>query len=89
MDGEISLFDEVRRREEQRKLAAQQAGPGQAPGGNWQEKTAGAGGEGGAEPEKGEINTVAYGYYRGIHERASHIEFQRLKESWPAPGYAR
>jgi hypothetical protein len=41
-----------------------------------------------AEAVEPEVNDLAFGYYRGVRERASHIEFQRLQDSWPAAGYA-
>jgi hypothetical protein len=85
---EISLSEELRRRR-----TAPPAGESGQAARDWRAKA--AEGEGfeahaaaAAEPLDPEVNIAAFGYYRGVHERASHIEFQRLQGSWVAPGYA-
>ena len=78
MDGELSLADMQRQRDEQRRAAVHAPPPPPPPSGD---------GDSG-EAEGAEQNEVAYGYYRGVHDRAGYIEFQSLQGPWLAPGYA-
>jgi hypothetical protein len=86
MGGDQSLIEQLRRRNEQRDREAEAShDEASGDGRDWRARAA----EDGAEPAgDAEVHTVAYGYHRGVRERATHIEFQRLKGSWPAPGYA-
>jgi hypothetical protein len=91
MADDISLTEELRRH---RQGTAGSPANGSQAARDWraraeegagQEDNASAAAEAAAEPE---VNVAAFGYFRGVHERALHIEFQRLQGSWVAPGYA-
>ncbi len=85
MAGE-SLIEQLRRREEQRRAAqgARAEGPPAAADAGGEPEGNGAPGAAGEE----EVNTAAYGYFRGVHERAVYLSLQRLRDDWLAPGYA-
>ncbi len=86
MAGEGSLIDQVRRREEQRRQARAEARAEQTP--ETGQNPPAADGEAAKPPGEDEVNEVAFGYYRGVGDRAAYIEFQRLEGTWPAAGYA-
>lgn len=84
MADELSLAEEMRRRQE--RVRQQQTRPAdQAVEGTsaWREQAQIAN-----AADAGEVQLTAYGYYRGVRERATYVEFQLRKGSWPAPGYA-
>jgi hypothetical protein len=83
---EISLEEERRRQVE--RMQRPPAGEASPTGSGWRGRTADdpGNGDGGADSEA-EVNCTAYGYRRGVRERVVYCEFQRLQESWLAPGY--
>jgi len=85
MGDDMNILDELRQREEWRGGEGSD-GDGR-PGRDWRSRKAEEADDGEAAGES-EMNSLAYGFYRGTRDRAAHIEFQRLKGSWPAPGYA-
>jgi len=79
MSGELNLAEMVRQRDEQRRAAASPPPP-PPPDGADKNKD---------EAEGVEHNEVAYGFYRGVRDRAGYIELQCLQgRPWLAPGYA-
>jgi hypothetical protein len=88
VDDEISLIEELRRQRPTREEAATN---GNQAARDWRTRAAEkdeAEGPAAGESAEPEVNMAAFGYYRGVHERAAHIEFQLLEGPWPAPGYA-
>lgn len=84
MADEISLIEELRKKRQSPEQRAAEERPTHA----WQQRTEEKPPAGELADEEGETQTKAFGYYRGVRERAGFIEFQRRKGSWPAPGYA-
>jgi hypothetical protein len=78
MADNISMIEDLRRRAEAAQRAERaRAGEGTFADSSEEDST--------AEPE---VNTAAFGYYRGVRERALHIEFQKQTGVSVSPGYA-
>ena len=84
MAGKLSLADEMNRREARAREAAPLRTEQERSPRDWSHRGAEESESADAVP----VDTQAFGYYRGVRERCSHVEFQRLQGSWPAGGYA-
>jgi hypothetical protein len=82
MADNISLTDELRRQH-----AAESNGSKAAR--DWRARSEEDDGQSAeATAEEAETNTAAFGFYRGVKERATYLEFQPLKGPAVAAGYA-